>query len=203
MVNLVNQDRLAMWDNKELLEGLEEPELLVILDQLDRRDSLDPKDLLDLQVRRAAPDSLVSREWLECQEQPDQLEQSELQVQRVHPETVPIKDSGESPGHRDLRALSDRQDLPELLDRGATLVNRVRMDRADQTVNRETLDSPVHRAVLASWDHRVRLVRPGTPDQPDSLGLLERWEALDSLDSLVKLVHRVLSDRKDPAVYQA
>lgn len=62
MVNLVNLDRLVMWGSKEQQEELEEPVLLVIPDQRDRRDSLDPKDLLELQVRRAAPDSLVSKE---------------------------------------------------------------------------------------------------------------------------------------------
>jgi hypothetical protein len=94
-----------MWDNKEQQEGLEEPELLVIPDQLDRRDSFDPKDLLELQVRRAVPDSLVSKERLECQEQPVQPELLELSVQRVRPETVPIRDSVENPERRDLRAL--------------------------------------------------------------------------------------------------
>lgn len=202
MVNLVNLDRLVMWGSKEQQEELEEPVLLVIPDQRDRRDSLDPKDLLELQVHRAAPDSLVSKEWLEFREQPELLELPELLVQRVRPETVPIKGSVENLERKDLRALLDRQVLLELLDRGVTLVNRVLMDRADQMVSRETLGSPVHRAVLVSRDHRVRLVKQGTPDQPDSLDILELLEALDLLDSLVKPVYRVLSDRKDPAVYR-
>lgn len=82
------------------------------------------------------------------------------------------------------------------------MVSRVLWDKADQMVNRETLGSPVHRAVLVSWDHRVERVIPGTPDQPDSLDTLALLEALDLLVSLVKPDHRVLSDSKDPAVYQ-